>query len=135
MQNDFKQIQLGVDNILNTKTLVRRKKKTISEKKRELFNNLIMSLEEMQVRQAIMYSDLGLDFSTYNEGFYAAIDMLLNMSFGAQGTDVIGFYLYDRLNPDGSSNGLFINGKEEVVLNNPYELWAFLCKINPNLDV
>jgi hypothetical protein len=134
MQNDFKQIQLGVDGILNTKTIVRRKKKTTSEKKRELFNNLIMSLEEMQVRQTIMYIDLGLDFSTYNEGFYSAIDMLLNMNFGEKGTDVIGFYLYDRLNPDGTENALLINGKEEVILKNPYELWNFLCKMDPTLD-
>ena len=34
MENNYKQIQSGVDAILNTKTLVRRKRRSISEKKK-----------------------------------------------------------------------------------------------------
>lgn len=134
MEKDFKQIQLGVDQILNTKTILRRKKRTISEKKRELFANLIMTLEDIRVRQTLVYAELGLDFSTYDEKFYSAIDMLINMSFGGKCADVVGFYIYDRVNPDGSINPLIINNSENVVLESPYDLWNLLCKINPKLN-
>lgn len=134
MEKDFKQIQLGVDQILNTKTILRRKKRTISEKKRELFANLIMTLEDIRVRQTLVYAELGLDFSTYDEKFYSAIDMLINMSFGGKCADVVGFYIYDRVNPDGSINPLTINDKENIVLESPYDLWNLLCKINPKLN-
>lgn len=134
MEKDFKQIQVGVDYILNTKTIVRRKKKTTSEKKKELFYSLINSLEEIMIRQNIMYADLSLDFSSYDEKFFTAIDIMLNMNFGSKGTDVIGFYLYDRLNDDGSINPLIINEKHEVILKDPYDLWNLLCQITPKIN-
>ena len=134
METDFKGIQMGVDSILNAKTIIRRRRRSASDKKKELFVALINSLEEIRVRQALMYAELGLDFSTYDEKFFAAIDILLHMNFGGKGADVLGFYLYDRTNPDGSVNPLVVNGQQEVILNNPYELWNFLCQVNPKLD-
>jgi hypothetical protein len=134
VERDFKGIQMGVDAMLNTKTVVRRRKRTASDKKKELFVAMINSLEEIRIRQALTYADLSLDFSTYDEKFFNAIDILITMSFGSKAADVIGFYLYDRLNNDGSINPLIINGKHEIVLKNPYELWNLLCQINKKLN-
>lgn len=132
--SDFKNIQHGVDQIIGTKTIVRRRKKSTSDKKRELFFNLMNSIEELNVRQNIMYADLDLDFSNYDEKFFTVIDTLLYMNFGKQCTDVIGFYLYDRINTDGSINPLIVNETEEVIIESPYQLWNILCQINPKLD-
>lgn len=134
VERDFKGIQLGVEAILNTKTIVRRRRRSASDKKKELFAGLINTLEEIRVRQSLMYADLSLDFSTYDEKFFAAIDILLHMNFGSKGADVIAFYLYDRLNGDGTVNPLVVNGKHEVMLMNPYDLWSFLCQVNPKLN-
>jgi hypothetical protein len=134
MEKDFKGIQTGVETILNAKTVVRRKRRTESEKKKELFNALVNVLEEIRVRQALMYADLSLDFSTYDEKYLSAIDILLHMRFGPKCADVIAFYLYDRLNQDGTINPLIVNGQHEVMLNNPYDLWDFLKKVNPKID-
>lgn len=133
-EKDFRNIQVGVDAMLNTKTTVRRRRRTASDKNKELFVALINSLEEIRVRQALTYAELGLDFSTYDEKFFTAIDILLHMRFGPKGADVLSFYLYDRLNHDGSLNPLIVNGKHEVVLNNAYDLWDFLKKVNPKID-
>jgi len=133
-EKDFKNIQMGVDSMLNTKTVIRRRRRTASDKNKELFVALINSLEEIRVRQALTYAELGLDFSTYDEKFFATIDILLHMKFGSKSADVIAFYLYDRLNNDGTINPLIVNGKHDVILNNPYELWNFLCQVNPKLD-
>jgi hypothetical protein len=67
MDSEYKQIQLGIDSILNTKTFIRRKKKTQSDKKRELFHQVINGIDELNNRQTIMYADLDLDFSNYDE--------------------------------------------------------------------
>lgn len=133
-QTDFKNIQMGVEAMLNTKTTVRRRRRTTSDKNKELFVALINSLEEIRVRQALTYAELGLDFSTYDEKFFTTIDILLHMKFGSKMADVIAFYLYDRLNNDGTINPLIVNGKHDVILNNAYELWNFLCQVNPKLD-
>jgi hypothetical protein len=130
---DYKQIQLGVDSIISTKTLVRRRKKSTSDKKREVFFNLINSIEELNVRQNIMYADLNIDFSNYDEKFFTVIDTLLYINFGTQCTDVIGFYLYERMNSDGTMNPLIINEIDELFLESPYDLWNLMCQINPKL--
>lgn len=134
MEKEYKQVQFGIDDILGTKTLIRRKKKSASDKKRELFFNTITSLEELIVRQNLVYADLDLDFSNYDEKFFNVIDMLIFMNFGKQGMELIGFYLYDRLNGDGTQNPIIVNDTEEVFLNNPYDLWNLICKINPKID-
>lgn len=134
MEKEYKQVQFGIDDILGTKTLIRRKKKSASDKKRELFFNTITSLEELIVRQNLVYADLNLDFSNYDEKFFNVIDMLIFMNFGKQGMELIGFYLYDRLNGDGTMNAIIVNDSEEVFLNSPYDLWNLICKINPKID-
>ena len=134
MEKDFRQIQLGVESIIGTKAVVRRKRRSASDKKRETFFNVINALEEMIVRQNILYADIDVDFSSYDEKFFTIIDSLIYMNFGKQCAEVIAFYLYDRLNPDGTMNPLIVNEKEELMLNNPYELWNLLCQVNPKLD-
>jgi len=134
MEKDFKQIQLGVDAILGTKTLIRRKRKSNSDKKREMFYNLMNSIEELNVRQNLMYADLNLDFSNYDEKFFTVIDALLFMHFGKECMEVISFYLYERVNADGTLNPILDEEDQEIILNNPYELWNLLCQINTKLD-
>jgi len=41
---------------------------------------------------------------------------------------------YDRVNADGTINPLLINDDEELVLNNPTDLWNLMCKVNPKID-
>ena len=134
MEKDFKQIQLGVDAILGTKTLIRRKRRSNSDKKREMFYNLMNSIEELNVRQNLMYADLNLDFSNYDEKFFTVIDALLFMHFGKECMEVISFYLYERVNADGTLNAILDEEDQEIILNNPYELWNLLCQINTKLD-
>jgi hypothetical protein len=134
MDKDFKQIQLGVDSMLGTKTLIRRKKKSNSDKKRELFFSLINNVDELTVRQNILYADLNLDFANYDEKFFTVIDALLYMHFGKQCMEVISFYLYERMNSDGTLNAIMTDDDKEIFLNSPYDLWNLLCQINPKLN-
>jgi len=134
MEKEYKQVQLGVDEILGTKTLIRRKRKSVLDKKRELFFNVIVMMEEIFVRQNLVYADLNLDFTNYDEKFFTIIDMLLYTNFGKQCMELIAFYLYDRVNADGTINPLLINDDEELVLNNPTDLWNLMCKVNPKID-
>jgi hypothetical protein len=134
MDNMYKSIRLGVEDILNTNVTVRRKKKSTSDKKRELFFTIINSIDGLNVRQNILYADLSLDFSNYDEKFYTVIDQLIFMNFGKECADIIAFYLYDRVNIDTSINPLIFDNGEEIIINNPYELWNVLCQINPKLN-
>jgi len=78
-----------------------------------------------------MYADLQLDFSKYDEPFFDTIDALLILHFGKEGSELVGYFLYDRFNPDGSVNPIYDQNKNEVILNDAIDLWNLLVKMNP----
>jgi hypothetical protein len=78
-----------------------------------------------------MGNDLKIDFTTYDEKFYDVIDTLILMQFGKEASEIIFFYLYERVNPDGTTNQLVDTNDNYVVLNSPTDLWE-LVKVIQN---
>jgi len=134
MADNFKEVQTAVDNMLNVKSYVRRKKKTQSDKKKEMFVQMINSLDEIFVRQGLMYADMDIDMFKYDEKFLGVIDVMFYLHFGNACSDVIAFYLYDRQNPDGTLNPILDDNDNEILLQNPYDLWNLLIMLNPKIQ-
>ena len=133
MSSDFKNVQTAVDGLLNIKSVVRRRKKTEQNKKKEMFTQIISGLEEAIIRSNIAMIDFGLDYSAYDETFLNVIDSLFYMNFGKDATELISYYLWDRVNPDGSINPIFDEDDQEILLEDAHQLWELLCKLNPKL--
>jgi hypothetical protein len=131
MEQELTEIQLAINEILNIKSLLRKKRKSQTDKKRELFISVINSIERLITRQNLMYSDFQLDFANYDDPFLDTIDALIVLHFGKEGAEIIVYYLWDRLNDDGTVNPLMDEGGSEIYLNNAGELWDLLVKINP----
>jgi hypothetical protein len=135
MEQGLTEIQTAINEILNVKSLIRRKKKTQLDKKRELFISIINSIEQIANRQNLMYADLQLDFANYDESFLETIDALIVLHFGKEGAEVISYYLWERQNPDGSINPLQDAEGTLIVLQTVSELWDLLLQMNPNYGV
>ena len=135
MEQSLTEIQLAINEILNVKSLIRRKKKTQLDKKRELFISIINSIEQITNRQNLMYADLQLDFTNYDESFLETIDALIILHFGKEGAEVISYYLWERVNPDGSINPLQDVEGTLIILQTASELWDLLLQMNPNYGV
>jgi hypothetical protein len=134
MAEHFKEIQIAVDGILNVKSYVRRKKRTELDKKKEMFVQMMNSMEEITIRQALMYADMDVDMFKYDEKFLSIIDLMYYLHFGDACSDIIAFYLYDRRNPDGTLNPLVDQAGQEVILETPYDLWNLMVTINPKIQ-
>lgn len=131
MEQHLTEIQLAINEILNVKSLIRRKKKSQSDKKRELFITIINSIEQLLSRQQLMYADLQLDFSKYDEPFLETIDAFIILHFGKEGAELVGYYLYERSNPDGSINPIYDQNENQIILESAADLWNLLVKMNP----
>ena len=131
--NNYKNVQSAIDDLLKVKCVIRRKKKTDQNKKKELFLHAINNLETAIIRSNIAFTDMGIDYSDYDEVYYTAIDALLLMCFGKDAAELIAYYLWDRLNTDGTINPIFDEKEKEIILENPHQLWDLLCKLNPKL--
>ena len=131
MEQHLNEIQTAINQILNVKSLIRKKKKTRVEKKKELFISVINSIEQIVNRQNLMYAELDLDLTKYDEAFLDVIDALIVLHFGKEGAELIGYYLWERLSLDGSIVPLVDANNNEVILENAQDLWNLLLSLNP----
>jgi len=119
-------VKKSIDDILGTDTFLKRKKKSEDDINRERFEKIITTLEEIEVRGMLLGNDLQLDFTSYDEKFYLVIDSLFHLHFGKEASELIFFYLYERTNPDGTTNGLQNDEGEIIELTSPTDLWYLL---------
>jgi len=133
MEKDFSEIQIAVNQLLNIKSLVRKKKKTQVEKKKELFIMIINSIEQIINRQNLMYAEFNLDLTKYDEAFLDVIEALLMLHFSKEGAELISYYLWERIDPDGNINPLIDSDNNEIILEVAEDLWNLLTLIDSNV--
>ena len=122
-------IKKSIEDIIGSDTVLKRKKKTEEDLNRESFEKIIMLMDEIQVRGVLLHADLGLDYSAYDEKFYEIIDRLFQMQFGREAAEIIFFYTYERINPDGTINELVDENNQVIALNSPTDLWYLVNHI------
>ena len=127
------ELKRAFDELLNASTSLKRKKKNNTERKKEIFIQVVNLCESVSTREILLATDFKIILDIYNEDFYQIIDSLLLLHLGKEGFELISFYLYDRINPDGTVNYLLDQDNKEVVLETSEDLFNLLCKINPSL--
>lgn len=133
MEPNLSEIQIAVNQILNVKSLVRKKKKTQVEKKKELFVMIINSIEQIINRQNLMYAELNLDLTKYDEAFLDVIDALFILHFSKENVELISYYLYERVAPDGTINPLIDSDNNEYILEAAEDLWNLLTLVDSDV--
>jgi hypothetical protein len=119
-------IKKSIDEIIGVDTFLKRKKKTEDNQHKERFVKIIQTLEEIEVRGMILDTDLQLDFTSYDDKFYSVIDNLFFLHFGKEACELIFFYIYERLNPDGTANPVEDVEGNAIPLNSPEDLWELV---------
>ena len=128
-QDPLKKLQDQMKNLIGSDSTVKRRKKTKEDTQRELFLTNIPLLEHILARGVMLDSDYGFNTIKYDEPFYQVIDSLLYMHFDEDAAELIMFYLYERINPDGTLNTVTdING-DEFLLENAEDLWTLVQQI------
>ena len=120
-------IRKSIDEIIGVDTFLKRKKKTEDDQNRERFIKIIKALEEIEVRGMLLGNDLQLDFSSYDEKFYSVIDNLFYLHFSKEACELIFFYIYERLNPDGTEESEVVDlDGNTIPLSSPEDLWELV---------
>ena len=119
-------VKTTLETMIGTDLSLKRKKKSEHDLNRELFEKIIIALERTNIRTALVGTEFNIDLSKYDETFYEVIDNLMLMQFGKQAAEVIFFYVYERMNPDGTINELRDPNDTPIVLNNPSDLWDLI---------
>lgn len=122
-------IKKSIEDIIGSDTVLKRKRKTEEDINRESFEKIIMLMDQIQTRGVLLHADLGLDYSAYDEKFYEIIDRLFQMQFGREAAEIIFFYTYERINPDGTTNELVDENNQVIALSSPTDLWYLVNHI------
>jgi hypothetical protein len=117
-------IKTSIESIIGSDTVLKRKKKTEDDINKESFEKIVQTMEEVQIRSTLLHAEFKLDFFNYEEKFYEVIDRLFAMHFGKEASEVIFFYVYERMNPDGTVNHLADVEGNPIPLESPSDLWA-----------
>jgi hypothetical protein len=107
-------------------------KEEFSEK--ELFSNIILTLDECWKRTRNLEENIGLNISGYDETFYLIIENLIHIYYGEWKSEVILWWVFERFDENGNLLPIVLNDidenlSEEVIVNTPEELWDLLKKI------
>jgi len=126
----LEKLQHQIDQIIGIESTLKRRKKTSEDTQREIFLKIIPLLEHIVNRDVMLEADYGISTSKFNEPLFQIIDGLIYLHFGKEAGDVIMFYIYERVNPDGTINDLM--GVDDVVvpLNRIEDLWELVKRIN-----
>lgn len=127
-------IKKSIEDIIGNDTILKSKKPNEEDIQKEKFEKIILYLEEVEMRSIILGIDFKLDLTEYDDKFYNIIDILLLMLYGKEASELIFFYLYDRINPEDNSINALVNDKgESFILNTPSDLWELIKISKPIL--
>lgn len=126
MEEHTQGIKTSIENIIGSDTVLKRKKKTEDDLNKESFEKIILTMEEVQVRSTLLQAEFKMDLFDYEEKFYEVIDRLFNLHFGREAADIIFFYIYERMNPDGTVNQLADQEGNAIPLESPSDLWMLV---------
>lgn len=133
-QQGVNSIREAVDELLYVNCNIKRMSKRNFDKHRDAFISLINQIQNTYIKNNIIYNELNVDFSSYDEKFYEIIDNLLYLKYGKECFELISFYLWDRVNPDQSINTVVDSNGVEITMVTPLDLWNLMIKINPQLE-
>jgi hypothetical protein len=103
---------------------------------KEVFINLVDTLEQCWIRTNFLHENLKLDFYSYEENYYRIIEDLIFLKYGETIGKLILWFVYDRFDADGKILGVDVSFQDKPTktfyLKNSSELWDLIEKINKN---
>lgn len=132
MEN-YNNIKSLVDKVLSIESSVRRKKVPKQIQMRELFVKIVNTLQSLESRANIAFNDLHIDLSSFEEPYLELIDALIILNFGKDVYQLISYYVWERVLPDGSILELKDANDNIVPIDTVYDLWTIATKLNPKL--
>ena len=126
-EESVKKIQKSINDILGIKSGLIKKRPSVKEKRRELFNTVLTGLAHINGRSLGLKHDYHIDFIEYDEPFFNVIESLLDLQFNKQQKSIIEWYLYDKILPTGEIL-ILTNQKtgKEIPTETPDDIWELV---------
>ena len=128
-KDDIKKIQKSIEDILGTESGLAKKRPTVKDRKRELFNTIVSGLAHINGRSLSLKHDYKIDFIEYDDMFFVVIDSLMKLHFNKDQRSIIEWFAYEKFLPSGDI--LVLNDAEsgdEIPTDTPDDIWELIQK-------
>jgi hypothetical protein len=121
---------MNINNFGNKLRISRNRK----SQEKEIFVDIVDSLEQCWIRTNFLHDNLRLDFYSYEEPYYGIIEDLILLKYDEHISKLILWYVYDRFDVDGKLLGIDVSFPNKPLktyyLKSSSELFDLIQKIN-----
>ena len=126
-EENVDKIKSYIDDILGTKSSLRKKLPAKISHKKELFCEILQNLQFVNGRTMGMKHDYKVNMMDYDDPFYVTIENMFQLHYTQEQQNVINWWLYDKFLPTGEM--LILTDKdteEEIPSDTPEDVWDLI---------
>ena len=126
-KDNVDKIKSYIEDILGTKSSLRKKLPSKRSKEKELFCEILQNLQFVNGRTLGMKHDYKINMMDYDDPFYTAIENLFKLHYTQEQRNVINWWLYDKYLPTGEV--LILTDKEDgevIPSDTPEDIWDLI---------
>ena len=120
-------IKSYIDDILGTKSSLRKKLPAKLSQEKKLFCEILQNLQFVNGRTMGMKHDYKINMMDYDDSFYVVIENMFKLHYTQEQRNVINWWLYDKFLPTGETLILTDKETEEVIPSDtPEDVWDLI---------
>lgn len=112
-----------VEKVLGSEVNLSHRNRTKYDLDKKRFENVILNLEQIELRANLLQNEFEIDLSKYETIYYTIIDNLFELLYPKEAIQLIKFYLYGRISNEGEAVYLKDNKGNDIVLENITQLY------------
>jgi len=126
-EDNVNKIKSYIEDILGTKSSLRKKLPIKKSKEKELFCDMLNNLQFVNSRTMGMKHDYKVNMMDYDDPFYIAIENLLQLKYTEEQRNIINWWLYDKFLPTGEVLILTDKTTDEIIPSDtPDDVWDLI---------
>ena len=126
-EENVDKIKSYIEDVLGTKSSLRKKLPSKKSKEKELFCEVLQNLQFVNGRTMGMKHDYKVDMIEYDDPFYLVIENLLQLNYTEEQRNIMNWWLYDKFLPTGEVLVLTDKETEEIIPSDtPEDLWDLM---------
>jgi hypothetical protein len=126
-KDNVDKIKSYIDDILGTKSSIRKKLPSKKAYERELFCEILQNLQFVNTRTMGMKHDYKINMMDYDDPFYVTLENLFKLHYTQEQRNLINWWLYDKFLPSGEVLILTNKETEEIIPSDtPQDIWDLL---------
>ena len=126
-KDNVDKIKSYIDDILGTKSSLRKKLPSKLSHEKKLFCEVLQNLQFVNSRTMGMKHDYKINMMDYDDPFYVTIENLLKLHYTQEQQNVINWWLYDKYLPTGEVLVLTNKETEEIIPSDtPEDVWDLI---------